>query len=206
MRDLFVLTADQDMLSAMIGLLRRPEALGTRQIQFAVDRHRHRDPGCRADASRRLRPYLKEYQYALVIFDKHGCGLDAESREKIQITVERDLSRNGWQDRSKAIVIDPELESWVWSSSSHVPRILGWTQGYDELRAWLRAHGLWPAGAAKPPDPKTAVQRALREKQQSTSASLFSQFAESVSLQTCECPAFKELKDTLRRWFPEAVV
>lgn len=204
MKDLFVLAADQDMLSAMIGLLERPKALGTRQIHYAIDRHRRRDPGCRTDASRRLRPYLNEYRYALVVFDKRGCGLEAESRENIQITVERDLSRNGWQGRSKAIVIDPELESWVWSRSNHVPRILGWTEGYDELRSWLDSGGLWPADATKPPEPKMAMRSALREQKRSVSASLFDQLARSVSLQRCECPAFKELKGTLRGWFPKA--
>ena len=32
----------------------------------------------------------------------------------VLVNVETDLSRNGWADRTKAIVIDPELEVWVW--------------------------------------------------------------------------------------------
>lgn len=204
MRDLFVLTADQDMLEAMNGLLRRPQPLGICEIHYTLGRHRHRDPGCRADASRRLRPYLREYRYALVVFDKHGCGRDDASRQDIQREVEQDLSRNGWEDRSKAIVIDPELETWVWSASNLVPRILGWTEGYEALRTWLNSRDLWSENAAKPADPKTAMRKVLREKNQSVSASLFGQLAASVSLQRCKCPAFKELKNTLQAWFPKA--
>lgn len=204
MRDLFVLTADQDMLEAMQSLLRRQQSLGICEIQCAFSRHRRRDPGCRADASRRLRPHLREYRYALVIFDKDGCGRDDASREDIQSEVEQDLRRNGWEGRAKAIVIDPELESWVWSKSNLVPRFLGWTGNYGELQAWLNSGGLWPTNANKPPDPKRAMRSVLREKKRSVSASLFSQLAGSVSLQRCECPAFQELKQTLQAWFPKA--
>ena len=204
MRDLFVLTADQDMNATMVSLLQRPQSLDTRKIQYAIDRHRRRDPGCRTDSSRRLRPYLGEYRYALVVFDKHGCGRDHAPREDIQLEVEKDLSRNGWEGKSKAIVIDPELESWVWSKSNHVPRVLGWTEGYSELRGWLGSRNLWPEKTVKPPDPKTAMRDALYNKGQSVSSALFSQLAESVSLQECECPAFNELKSTLQGWFPRA--
>lgn len=204
MRDLFVLTADLDMEETMKGLLARPRRLGIRNIRYEVVRHRRRDAGCRADAVRRLRPHLHEYSYAIVVFDKSGCGRDNASREAIQSEVEENLSRNGWDNRAKAIVIEPELETWVWSASNLVPRILGWTQGYGELRTWLLARDLWPEDAAKPPDPKTAMRKALREKTQRVSASLFGQLAMSVSLQRCKCPAFKELKDTLQDWFPKA--
>lgn len=204
MRDLFVLTADRDMLEVMMGLLQRTQPLGIGQIECAFDRHRLRDPGCRVDASRRLRPYINEYRYALVVFDKHGCGRDDASRRDIQLEVERDLSRNGWEGRAKAIVIDPELEAWVWNKSNLVPRILGWTEGYGALRSWLDSRDLWPENAVKPPDPKRAMRGALREKSRSVSSSVFGQLAKSVSLQSCKCPAFKELKKTLQNWFPKA--
>lgn len=184
-------------------LLRRPQSLGIRQVRFAIARHRHRDPGCRTDASRRLRPHLNEYRYAMVVFDQDGCGRDDATRVDIQFDVERDLARNGWENRSKAIVIKPELENWVWNTSNHVPGVLGWNS-YRELRDWLNEKGRWPDETAKPPDPKEAMRAALAKAGRRVSAAMFGRLADTVSLQGCECPAFGELADTLQTWFPAA--
>ena len=201
-RDLYVLVADQDMLETMTSLLSRSESLGIRRISYAVDKHLQRDAGCRSDAARRLRPFLGDYRYALVVFDKHGCGRDDDSREEIQIEVETELSLNGWRDRSRAIVIEPELEAWVWSASNHVPRTLGWDSNYDKLKRWLEDIDCWPPGAPKPSEPKEAMRAALREKKRRVSSALFGRLAGSVTLRGCEDPAFSELVDTLRSWFP----
>lgn len=202
-RDLYVLVADQDMAETMRALLGRPDSLKIGRVEYNVEKHQGRDPGCRTDSVRRLRPQIQDSRYALVMFDKEGCGQESTSREDIQRQVEQDLSRNGWEGRSKAIVIDPELETWVWSASNKVPEILGWTADYSNLKAWLASKGLWPSHATKPPDPKQAMRAALREKNQRVSSSLFGQLAESVTLSGCQCPAFNELIDTLQRWFPE---
>lgn len=203
MKDLFVLTADQDMLTTVDRLLKRPKSLGIHQVRYAVARHRYRDPGCRTDSSRRLRPYLNEYRYAMVVFDRDGCGREDAPRTDIQLEVEQDLSRNGWAHRSKAIVIEPELENWVWSGSSHVPRVLGW-DSYPDLKGWLQQRGHWPGITPKPPDPKEAMGAALAETGGRVSAALFGLLADAVSLNDCQCPAFGELRDTLQSWFPMA--
>ena len=201
-KDLYVLVADQDMLETMMSLLSRPESLGIRRISYAVDKHLQRDAGCRSDAARHLRPFLGDYRYALVVFDKHGCGRDDDSREDVQIEVEDDLFRNEWRDRSRAIVIEPELEAWVWSASNHVPRALGWDNNYDELRQWLEDIDCWPPGAPKPSEPKEAMRAALRKKKRRISSALFGRLAKSVTLRGCEDPAFEEFTHTLRSWFP----
>ena len=201
MKDLFILTADQDMLTTVDRLLKRPRSLGIRQVQYAAARHRRRDPGCRLDASRRLRPHLNECRYALVVFDRDGCGRDDAPRADIQLEVERDLSRNGWENRSKAIVIEPELENWVWSGSIHVSRVLGWNS-YHELKDWLHEQGHWPHETTKPPDPKEAMGAALAKSGRRVSAAIFGRLADTVSVRGCECPAFGELRDTLQTWFP----
>lgn len=134
------------------------------------------------------------------MFDRDGSG-DPSPRETIQTSVEAELSSNGWPHRSKAIVIDPELEAWIWGSSPHVARLLGW-QTNEVLRSWLRERGLWPESEAKPPDPKTAVHRALRIQNQHPSASLFGDVAHRAGLSRCQDPAFRELRSTLQEWFP----
>lgn len=126
MKDLFALVADQDMVETTKALLKRHQGLGIRPIEYTVERHLRRDPGCRGDAARRLRPHLHQYDKAVVMFDKHGCGREDSSREAIQREVERDLASNGWRDRAKAVVIDPELEASVWAGSNIVTQPLGW--------------------------------------------------------------------------------
>lgn len=201
-KDLYVLVADQDMLQTMEKLLSRGPSLGIRSIEYAVAKHIHRDPGCRSSASAYLRGHILDYRYALVMFDRKGCG-DEASREDIQREVEQALVENGWRDRSKVVVIDPELETWVWNSSSRVSEILGWEDGgYAGMKAWLAAEGLWAANSAKPEEPKKAMRAALRKGQPSVSSRLFAELAESVTLRRCRDPAFNELKETLRLWFP----
>lgn len=201
MTDLFVLGADLDIVATAKALVERPEDLGIREIRCRVDKHRFKDPGCRNDPSTPLRPYIAEFAHALVIFDREGSGSDA-SREEIQHNAEQDLARNGWRDRSKAIVIEPELESWVWVRSAKVAETLGWRRGYDELRSWLCARDLWEAGTAKPSDPKAAFHVALREGRKRPSAALFGELAASVPFARCRCPAFNDLRETLCAWFP----
>lgn len=202
MKDLYVLVADQDMVETLKAVLNRPKSLGIRPVQHVVALHVQRDAGCRADASRRLRPYLDQYCKAIVVFDKHGCGREDAPREQVQLDVERDLANNGWAgDRAKAIVIEPELEAWVWTDSPHVARVLGWRRGHHDLKSWLVAQGLWLEGNVKPRDPKAAMEAVLRETNRAHSAALFGDLAKHTTLRRCQCPAFAELKSVLKRWF-----
>ena len=198
--DLFVLTADADASATMRQLLGRATDLGIRRIEFDVDRHLQRDPGCRVRASDWLRPHIQNYAYALVLFDRHGCGSQAP-REQIQAEVEHDLRRNGWSERSKVIVIEPVLEAWVWAGTESVARVLGW-EAHQDLREWLRTRRLWPARVAKPPRPKDAMKSVLECKQMRHSPRIFEDLASAVELDMCVDPAFGELRDTLARWFP----
>ena len=201
MKDLLALVADQDMAKTLAALLQQHENLGIRPIEYQVERHLQRDAGCRADAARRLRPHFRQYRQAIVMLDKHGCGRENSSREDIQSEIEQNLARNGWGDRAKAVVIDPELEAWVWTGSQHVADVLGWQKTYEDLRAWLADRGLWSAGAAKPSDPKAAMKAVLRETNKAHSAALFGDLAEHTTWRHCRCPAFTELKQTLKHWF-----
>ena len=202
MKDLFVLVADQDMAEVMEALLERHQSLGIRSIAYVVQRHLQRDPGCRGDAARRLRPHLHQYDKAIVMFDKHGCGREDAFREVIQHEVEHDLAINGWRGRAKAVAVDPELETWIWASSNHVARALGWSRGYDDLRTWLISRGFWRAGDVKPSDPKAAMKAVLRETKTPHSPALFGELARRTTWRHCQCPAFADLKRALEEWFP----
>lgn len=205
MGDLVVLVADADIKQAVRGLLSRSESLGIRPCEPRLQRHPMRDSGCHTGAAEMLRPLGRSYRFALVIFDHHGCGSD-EPREAIEQRVEESLAASGWeQDRCKAIVIEPELEAWLWNGSPHVAEALGWGTDYRGLQRYLRRRGLWPDGAPKPLDPKSAMRLALRGAPMGTprwTSDRFSRIARRTTLANCTDPAFVELRATLRRWFP----
>lgn len=208
---LVVLVPDADIEECMRGLLTRTDSLSIAPVEFEVTRHANRDNGCRAQAAHHLRPFLSSFRYALVVFDRDGCG-SRRSRLEIQQEVELDLTRNGWEDRSKAIVIDPEVEVWVWNDSPEVARVLGWGSDFRALRAWLTSRTLWLSERQKPQDPKNAMRRAMEgagiRGKARRSPSKFHELATTVDFSGCSDPAFVELRRTLREWFPldEAVL
>lgn len=203
-KDLFVLAADLELANALEGLLSRPSCLSIREIDFDIERHPNRDSGCRIDAVEYLRPYLGRYRHALVVFDSWGCG-STDSREEIQNSVEEGLNLNGWNHHAKTIVIDPELEVWIWGECPAVSKVLGWGVHYRELRRWLNSQGLWPADHAKPGAPKKAMTEAMKHKRSRRSARKFLELATTIDFGCCVDPAFNELRETLGVWFPPNV-
>ena len=204
-RDLFVLVADADCQQTMRSLLAAPARLGIRPVTFGVQRHPQRDPGCRRRASEFLRPFLKRMCRAVVVFDRHGCG-DSRAGAAIEESVERDLAANGWRGRSRVIVIEPELETWLWTGSPQVSAALGWGQDYVGLRSRLEAAGLWGKHLPKPDDPKRAATAAIRwapaPRKLRRSAAWFGSLAGRMPLEQCRDPSFRRLRETLQAWFP----
>jgi len=200
-KDLIVLTADKDTEFSIRALLNRHLAVGIRQIQYDLFVHPGHDSGCRPRAHTFLRAFAKSYSFALVIFDREGCGRDDHSRLEIEREAEDALASSGWKGRSSVIVIDPELEAWVWSDSPHVPTVLGWTAPAADLHTWLQAHNFALLPNRKPVRPKEAMLATLRAMRKPPSAALFQQLASQVSFTRCTDDAFLKLLTTLRRWF-----
>lgn len=203
-KELVILTADIDAENALLGLLRRHSSLQTRPLSCCCDLHRHplRDSGCRGDAEEFLRGFQTTHHYAIVIFDHHGCGWEDRWATEIEADVERRLSASGWKDRCCAIVLEPELEIWVWSDSPHVARELGWSSRQPPLREWLISKQLLSNAAPKPSDPKRAMLEALRVANKPPSPAIFRALADNVGLARCNDRGFLKLKSTLQRWFP----
>ena len=199
---LVVVTADRTMPAAVETLLRsRTGELGIRRTSFLVLRHHEADPGCRTNSVEVARGHLRDAERLLVVFDYDGCG-STKPPEEIEKQVEDDLARNGWKGRSKAIVIVPELESWVWGRSEGAARALGWKRGFPALRAWLAARDLWPPAHAKPPDPKKAAERVLRRLGRNLDTDFYRDLAADADFRDCRDPAFCALRDILREWYP----
>jgi hypothetical protein len=199
-KDLIVLVADKNMEAAFKGLLSRPQAFNVRPFTFDVFVHPYRDPGCRLEGANFLRHFHRQYQYGLIVYDREGSG-SHESRERLEKLGEINLQQFSWEDRGKVIVIDPELEVWVWSRSPHIANALGWSEGESSLRNWLVQNGLAQDENAKPNRPKEAMEAALRQVKKPRSSSIYQQIAERVSLQGHTEPAFLKLKTLLSSWF-----
>lgn len=203
-KDLIVLVADKNMASAVEGLLSRPKALGISAIQSDIYTHPERDPGCLRKSADFLKPFTSGYAHALVLLDRDGCGRDQLSRRELEQQVETQLDSGGWGDRAAAIVIDPELEAWVWSDSPEVSSILGWGDDRTpDLRTWLHEHDFLREGLQKPVKPKEAVERVLRLARKPRSSAIYEALATKVSVRRCIDPAFGKLKETLKAWFSE---
>ncbi len=198
MKDLIVLVADKTMRASVEGIFKRHGALRIRPFKHDIFFHPEHDPGVLNKAHEFLRPFTTQYSYAMVMFDREGCGREATA-EKLQIEVQDNLDRVGWRGRSSVVVLEPELEVWVWSDSPHVANILG-LKG-NELSNLLKNYSR--PGYPKPVRPKEAMERALRQSQIPRSSSLYAELAGKVSLTRCTDVAFVRLKTTLQQWFPK---
>jgi len=201
-KDLVVLVADGTMKNALMGILNRPESIGIRTITFQIYPHHRHDPGCLRESHDFLRRFAGQFRHALVVFDKEGCGREHCSRGGLEAEVSLRLSESGWGERAEALVIEPELEVWVWSDSPHVESVLGWQEQRTSLSVWLRDKGYIEGTSLKPRKPKEAMKEVLRLVKKPHSSAIYREMAEKVSLERCQDAAFVRLKNLLREWFP----
>jgi hypothetical protein len=206
---LVVLVADSNMKALVEGLLQHPEALGLRiskeDVEFIV--HPFRDPAVYRRASEMLRPYLRSCQYALVMLDREGSGTGErtgkrkgkrKSTRELQEKARKLLERNGWKDRCEVIIIDPELDMWVWNGSPAVAPLLQISP--EEWHAKCQQ---------KPEQPKESLEALLKARRIKRSSSLYKNIAIAVAkrdprtLWNCTDPAFQCLRETLQKWFGE---
>jgi len=166
MKELIVLVADKNTQFAMEGLLTRHQAFQMRKLtrgNFDIYVHPLRDPGVFKEAAAFLRPYQKQYQYALVLLDREGSGQEKKTAREIADEIKTNLERNGWRKRAEVIVLDPELEIWAWANSPHLATHTGWAE-LRSLMNFVKNSGIWEADASKPERPKEAFESLLREK------------------------------------------
>jgi len=203
--DLIVLVADKNMQAVLEALLARTESFQVRPFDYQVHLHPRSDPGCRLESENFLRPFTQQFSHALVLFDYQGCGAEhSHSSEQIENDVESRLELAGWNGHARAIVIDPELEIWVWSRSSRVEEILGWQGKTPDLRSWLVEDGRFRILQDwKPEHPKEALEAALKHVRKVRSSAVLRQLAQQISWRGCTNRAFLRLQSTLQTWFPK---
>jgi hypothetical protein len=200
MKDLIVLAADKSLQLVVRSLLMRSADLGLREISFDVVVHIGRDPGVCLDAHNFLRPLLRRYSFALAICDHEGSGQETRSREHLEEGIERKLSANGWVDRAAAIVIEPELESWIWGDWRASAQALNWRET-QPLKDWLIEKNLLDPNEPKPREPKEALQSAVRHCGKGWSSAVHQKIAGEARFESCIDTAFLKLRSVLRNWF-----
>jgi hypothetical protein len=200
MNDLVVITADVDIEASVRAILGRTQSLGIRHLSTEFLRHPGHDPGVYSSGAELARNSSTTASHALLVLDMAWDGNPYADPADLEAALEAQLHPI-WDDRAKAIAIQPEVEVWAWSRSPHVATQLGWASA-DDLRSFLEDGGHWPANTTKPPDPKAALEAAARKQRTVLSSAVFREILTQVSLANCSDAAFNRLRDWLRLRFP----
>jgi hypothetical protein len=199
--DLVLLVPDRNTEAAFEAILGRHQSLRISPVSFRLLVHPEKDPGCRLHGHELLRIHQHDYRFALMVFDHEGSGGETKAQEELARECEERLDRSGWKGRNAVLVLEPELEAWVWSDSPAVDAALGWGDRKPRLREWLADRDYRLDARAKPIRPKEALEDALREVRKARSSSIYTMLGENVSLDRCVDPAFLRLREVLRAWF-----
>jgi hypothetical protein len=201
-KDLIALVADVQQEKTLETLVsERQKSLHMRAISFDLFRHPRKDPGVYQEAAEFLRPYAARYDYALVLMDQAWQGSPGDART-LSETMHEQIARTGWTAPTfQVVVIEPELEAWVWAASPAVPEVLRTT--WEAIQELAQRRNYWSTGDLKPHEPKALLEAVLRQQRRPRSAAIFQALARRISLSRCQDPAFALLRETLARWFPE---
>ncbi len=203
-KDLIILAADEQARSMLIPLLERiPAVFGLRSFSADVIVHEKRDPGCYTKGVDKLNGHANEYDNCILIFDHEGCGAEhKKSAMEIEAELEKELENGLWPNRNAVVVIEPELENWVWTDSVHTSDAMGWGTDLEQLQQWLIAQKLLKTNALKPERPKEAMDAAVKHRlRKPISKTTFASIAAKASFKSCTSPSFLKFKDTILRWF-----
>lgn len=199
MQDLVILVADKNAQFALQGALFRPAALGIRPLTFAFRTHPGRDGGVRTTGADVLAGEVQRFGHALMVMDHEGCGQSDTPAEVLEGQLDVQLQRV-WGARGKAIVIDPEVDAWVWGSDNALRTALDWPLE-GGIREWLQARGFEFSADGKPLRPKEALDAMRTIHKQPRSSALYQEITGKISLQRCTDGAFRRLRAQLAEWF-----
>ena len=210
MRDCVFFVADKNMQATFEGYLTRDNfcrSLGCGEFSFDPREDLRvaagdNDPGLFTRGHELLRPFVASHSHAVVILDAAWEG--APEADSIEKNMSENIQATGWKAaNSKVIVIEPELENWIWQRNDNVAQGLGFEDNTamfedDDFRA------AWPKGQEKPHEPKELLEKLLRKKHIPRSSFIYKKITSRVSVQGCKDKSFLELRETLKTWFPPA--
>jgi hypothetical protein len=213
MGDVIFHLADEHMEKGLKAFFARDDwhfALGCRPFEIDPrgenDLYRvpgHTDPGIWKHAGENLRPFRDLYRYAVIILD---ADFDpSPGADVLRADISADMVKAGWApERFAVIVIEPELEAWLWAPNQNVALAFG-HDNFDQLRGRLERENLWTPGQPKPNDLKRARDRAARLGGKKTGGPIFKGVFSEISNRACNrCvePGFVAMRTALQGWFP----
>ena len=202
MKDIVFLVADGNMEKFFDGLLPRVYRVSqTSEFTYDILPNPTHDAGNLNDSHEYLRPFIRQYRYAMVVFDHEGCGSEGKSVQELETNVQELLDRNGWENRSSVLIIDPELENWVWIRSPRIKEAINWKYE-EEIVDWVAAQNYAFNQVGKPIRPKEAFEAVLRHARTPRSSSIYKKIANQVSYKNCTDTAFLKLIRQIKLWFP----
>jgi len=207
-RDVVFLVADGGMEQMLLGFLGRPQVhrsirCGPFDFNPGEDLFvRMGDSLVYKMARDLLQPFERRHQRAVVMLDAAWGG--SPGAQAIRENIEKSL--DGVWEQYAVVVIDSELEAWVWQDNPNVAEALKCSTDFRQI---LADSGHWPYGRLKPSDPKAALEylKSLPgnggSKRADGSNAALRRLAEKISVRHCQDPAFNHLCEHLRAWFPE---
>jgi len=167
-------------------------------VQDIIHIPKQTDGGLHRRAHDLLRSYLKTHNRAIVVLDQQfGGEIPADVVRKGIID---NLNLNGWDGRCAVVVIEPELEAWLWQDNVNVEAAVRHIRP-PSLRDYLLAEGEWPQDEWKPISPKESIQRVIRANHAGPHTLVYARIAKSVTVRGCLDPAFVHFARTLCDWF-----
>lgn len=208
--DLVVVTPDGAYQLVLEALFDRPESLGIRSVKRKLLKDPLHDSG--SDLTNLLRPLRSGYHRALVIRDLAGSGWERRGRQGLEEHLYKQLCSLGWAENDcTAIVVEPEIESWLRLPSPHLDRIvierarrnreLDISGQRKKLIELIERHDGF-ANNGKPVQPKEVFEDFLFYFGIPRSNSLYQRLAQQESLTNCMAPSFIRLRNKLQTWFP----
>lgn len=143
----------------------------------------------------------RRFRHALLVLDFEGSGTDLPDAEALEAQLDERLFAQ-WRGAAKAIVIEPEVDVWVWGGDNALEAAIEWP-AVQPVREWLRDRNFTFEATGKPTRPKEALEAALRVPGLPRSSALYQTIAEKISLRRCGDEAFIRLRNQLIEWFPK---
>jgi len=163
MKDCVFLVADKDMEFSIRGLLTRGESIEICDVSYDINVHPQHDPGCRTRGTELLRNFSNQYEQCFLVFDYEGSGENSLSAEDLEKQLEEQLVKFGWEtDTAHVLVINPELENWVWVQSQHLANLLELSD-MNSVKEWLEDEKFTLLENNKPERPKEAFEQRLEQ-------------------------------------------
>lgn len=206
MKDLCIWVADAETGAFLKALLGRPRALNIREIECDFERHTGRDSGMVTNGPELTRQMKRFYRKTLLVLDYHGCG--RENRQPAKQVAEEMQGRLDvvtWQGKSSVVIVEPELERWLWLCESAIAK--HFSISAEELRQSCRAYADKQGKSLdqiKEKEPKTLLDHICRHHHpRHFGPDNFENIGQHASIKQLQAsPSFQRFHQAMQSWFP----